>query len=148
MNTPAFSAAWIRFSRSLPMSTGWPLTWTTAMSLSRRLGCRLALERRLEFRLGHQLDRTAAEKDNPVLKLLKGFLLVGEHLVGVGRGVEAEHDPVLVHRLHQRPGVGVALEVGPELRQGLRRPAVLGAVQLVVLAEVLHDVLIHLPLRP
>src|SRR5687767_15060293 len=31
MKTPAFCAAWIRLRRSVPISTGVPLTWTVAM---------------------------------------------------------------------------------------------------------------------
>src|SRR5436309_490594 len=90
MNTPAFSAAWIRFSFSLPMSTGLSLTITTAIgvgpdvmlcrygSLAVLLGQRrLGLGRVAELRASHEARRGIGEHHQAIAVWLR-LGVVGE----------------------------------------------------------------------
>src|SRR5436309_1932675 len=103
MNTPARWAAWTRLIRSVPMSTGLPLTWTTAMrtlvkverprTAARGPGASLRLAglgRRLELLGRHEHDLAVDEQHRPAL-------------VGDGLPVR-QHGPAAAVALVSAPG--------------------------------------------
>src|SRR5262245_25656071 len=137
MNTPPRSAAWIRLSLSLPMSTGLSLTYTMAIDSSRFL-LPLLLQLRLEIRL-RQLVEGAVPPHDVAGAEAQILVLIGHD--AVGRQLLVGDDDVVtgVNQLDQLRIV--LLDVVLKILDGLGRAAKIIEVKVVVLGDLPHLVL-------